>query len=233
MATSGDTNRKEAKPPLFLATTGFYAALAGIALSAGIAAGVLFAGPARDRASSPVASAKDSVSAKFIRPSSASPIGDLVFADASGQARRLSEWRGRTVILNLWATWCAPCKTEMPSLDRLQEKLAGRNVAVVALSTDRTGLKEPASFFASQGIRHLELFNDQPGEATTRLRAAGLPTTIILDGNGQEIARLVGPAEWDSPEVISQIEAMASPSGTANGRADSPAIDSGGSLTRP
>lgn len=96
----------------------------------------------------------------------------------------------------------------MPSLDRLQAKLAGRNVVVLAISTDRGGPDAPAEFFARQGITHLKLYNDDTGAAAIRMKAAGLPVTVVVNENGQEIARLVGPANWDSPEIMAQLEAF-------------------------
>ena len=138
---------------------------------------------------------------------------DLAFTGADGASRRLSEWRGKAVLLNLWATWCAPCKAEMPSLDRLQAKLGGDKFAVLAISMDRTGLEKPQSFFASNGISHLAVYNDPQAEATAVLRASGLPLSVILDGQGREIARLIGPADWDSPDMTAKVEEFISRKG--------------------
>jgi thiol-disulfide isomerase/thioredoxin len=173
------------------------------ALAAGMLAGALFAGGAGDgsRVSFPDAG-------KFVRLATPQRVPDLLFTDAEGKTRRLSEWRGRTVVLNLWATWCAPCKMEMPSLDRLEGMLGGGNLSVIALSLDRGGMKEPAAFFARQGISQLKLYNDASGEAGLRLAAAGLPLTVVLNEKGEEIARFLGPAEWDAPERISELGAL-------------------------
>jgi thiol-disulfide isomerase/thioredoxin len=135
-------------------------------------------------------------------------VPDLAFMDADGNAKRLSDWRGKVVLLNLWATWCAPCKVEMPSLDRLQEKLGGDKFTVLTLSTDRTGLKEPAAFFAKSKIAHLGLYNDPSSLATVQLKAGGLPLSIILNEDGREAARLLGPADWDSQEMIAQVKSF-------------------------
>lgn len=202
-----ELNREEAKPPLFLRKTTKYAALAVLALSAGIGAAVLFSGLTARNPEAPAA-VDSQAGGGFIRHIEPQPIPDIAFKDADGHTLRLSDWRGRMVLLNLWATWCAPCKTEMPSLDRLQAKLGGTNVAVLALSTDRGGPKLPAEFFDREGIAHLKLYNDNTGEAAIRMKAAGLPLTAVVNESGQEIARLVGPAQWDSPEMIAQLEAM-------------------------
>ena len=143
-------------------------------------------------------------------------VPDIAFNDADGRQVRLSDWRGQLVLLNIWATWCGPCKTEMPSLDRLQAKLGGKEFTVLALSTDRGGPTAPAQFFAREGITHLKVFNDNTGEAAIRMKEPGLPASIVLNENGQEIARLFGPMEWDSPEMIAQLEAWKSRN--ANGR---------------
>ncbi len=130
----------------------------------------------------------------------------LVLPGADGTLHRLPEWRGKVVLLNLWATWCGPCKAEMPALDRLQAKLGGDAFAVLALSQDRTGPEKPAAFFAAGGIAHLPLYIDAKAEATRALRASGLPTSLILDREGREVARLIGGADWDSPDMAAKIE---------------------------
>ena len=102
---------------------------------------------------------------KFTRHAEPQAVPDIAFNDADGRQVRLSDWRGQLVLLNIWATWCAPCKAELPSLDRLQAKLGGKGFTVLALSTDRGGPKAPAQFFSREGITHLKVFNDKTGEA--------------------------------------------------------------------
>lgn len=173
-----------------------------------MAVAVLFAGLTTQNAGTPASSIEERITGRFVRHTKPQAIPDLAFKDADGHAVRLSDWRGRAVLVNLWATWCAPCKTEMPSLDRLQAKLGGNNFVVVPLSTDRGGPKAPAEFFARQGISHLKLYNDDTAEAAIRMKAAGLPLTLVINENGQEIARMVGPADWDSREIMAQLEAL-------------------------
>ena len=215
MTGSGELNTKEAESPLFLRRAGKYVAVAVLAASAGIAAAMLFPSVTAKLRTSRAAYLQDPVS-RFTRHAEPQLVSDIAFNDADGRQVRLSDWRGQLVLLNIWATWCGPCKAEMPSLDRLQAKLGGKEFTVLALSTDRGGPKVPAQFFAREGITHLKVFNDNTGEAAIRMKEPGLPLSIVLNENGQEIARLFGPMEWDSPEMIAQIEAWKSRN--ANGR---------------
>lgn len=177
-----------------------------LALSAGMGAGLFFAGEiGRSERTSP---STDLATGKLIRLAAPQRVADLAFRDAEGKTRHLSEWRGRTVVLNLWATWCAPCKTEMPSLDRLKAKLDGDTFAVVALSLDRGGIGESAAFFERQSISCLELYNDATGEASIRLKAPALPLTVVLNHTGEEIARFIGPADWAAPERVAELQAL-------------------------
>jgi thiol-disulfide isomerase/thioredoxin len=143
---------------------------------------------------------------KLVRVKEPQAAPDITFQDTDGKARRLTEWRGKVVLLNLWATWCAPCKVELPSLDRLQAKLGSEKFTVLAVSTDRTGQKEPAAFLAKAGITHLPLYNDATAAAIAQLKAEGLPVSVILDKDGREVARLLGPAEWDSPKTTAEVQ---------------------------
>ena len=108
---------------------------------------------------------------RFTRHSEPQVVPDIAFNDADGRQVRLSDWRGELVLLNIWATWCGPCKTELPSLDRLQAKLGGKEFTVLALSTDRGGPGVPAQFFEREGITHLKVFNDTTGEGAIRIRS--------------------------------------------------------------
>lgn len=129
-------------------------------------------------------------------------VPDLTFMDERGRPLTLADFQGKVVLLNVWATWCGPCRKEMPTLDRLQAKLGGPDFAVVALSIDRAGLGVVSEFYDQIGIEHLAKYIDESGKAARELNAIGLPTTLLIDREGQEIARHVGPAEWDTPEMI-------------------------------
>jgi thiol-disulfide isomerase/thioredoxin len=129
-------------------------------------------------------------------------VPELQFTDSEGQPRTLADFRGRIVLLNLWATWCLPCRKEMPTLDRLQAALGGPDFEVVALAINRGGLKAVKKFYADFGIKHLAIHNDTSGKANFELATAGLPTTLLIDRQGQELGRLVGPAEWDASDMV-------------------------------
>jgi len=129
-------------------------------------------------------------------------IPDLQFEDSSGRNLTLADFRGTVVLLNIWATWCGPCREEMPTLDRLQAELGGPDFQVVALSIDRAGLRVVSEFYDEIGIAHLRKYIDESGKASRQLNAMGLPTTLLIDRESREIARHVGPAEWDTPEMV-------------------------------
>jgi thiol-disulfide isomerase/thioredoxin len=142
----------------------------------------------------------------FIPYASPRPIANVEFEDGQGRKRTLVDFRGKVVLLNLWATWCGPCRQEMPTLDRLQSRLGGADFEVVALSIDRGGQAVVKSFLEEIDVRALAIYVDATTEAGTKLGIIGVPTTLLLDGTGREIGRVTGPAEWDSPEVINTIQ---------------------------
>lgn len=125
----------------------------------------------------------------------------LEFVDGNGDARTLADFRGRVVVLNVWATWCAPCREEMPTLDALQAALGGPRLEVVALSVDREGADAVRGFFDEIGIGNLEIYVDTRMRAPGKLGIPGLPATLVIDPQGREVARLVGPADWNSPAM--------------------------------
>jgi len=145
--------------------------------------------------------------AAFVVHKTPEPLAEIAFASADGTQRSLGDWRGRVVLLNFWATWCAPCRHEMPTLDNLQAKLGGDDFEVVALSLDRGGFDKPKVFFADIGVKDLKLYNDASGKSGRTLRAVGMPTTLLIGRDGAEIGRIAGPAEWDSEEALALIRA--------------------------
>jgi thiol-disulfide isomerase/thioredoxin len=145
--------------------------------------------------------------AAFIFRKAPEDLPEVKFQDASGQERTLAGWRGKVVLLNLWATWCLPCRKEMPALDRLQREMASDQFEVVAVSVDRTGLDGARKFLVEAKAEKLALYADGTARLATTLRAAGLPATLLLDREGREIGRLLGPAEWDGEDAKRLIRA--------------------------
>ena len=141
-------------------------------------------------------------------PTEPKPVPDLTFLDAAGDEVSLADFEGELVVLNLWATWCAPCRREMPSLDRLQARFGDDGLEVIALSLDRGDVAKVRAFFEELGISSLALYHDPTARAGRELGAPGLPTTIVIDRTGQEVGRLLGPAEWDSDEALTVIRAL-------------------------
>ena len=135
----------------------------------------------------------------------------LVFQDASGKPLTLAHWRGRTVLLNLWATWCVPCRKEMPALDALEQRLGGPNFEVVAINIDTRDPEKPKTWLKEVGIAMLAYYSDPFAKTFQDLkevgRAFGMPTTLLIDPNGCEIGTIAGPAEWASDEAIKLIQA--------------------------
>ena len=139
--------------------------------------------------------------ATFVFAPNREPAPELSFVDGDEKPVTLAQRQGRYVLLNLWATWCAPCRKEMPALSRLQKELGGDNFEVLTLSIDADGLSKPRKFLEKKQITNLPLYN-KPGLAAGRaLKAIGMPTTILIDPKGLIVGRLAGPAEWDSADA--------------------------------
>jgi thiol-disulfide isomerase/thioredoxin len=136
-------------------------------------------------------------------PKPAPPMG---FTDLDGKELTLEQFKGKVVVLNLWATWCVPCIKEMPSLERLSAKLKDKGVAVMSISQDRGGAKQVAPFLEKQGLKTLPVYLDPKGAVLRAIGARGLPTTLVIDKEGREIGRLEGDAEWDGPNALALIE---------------------------
>lgn len=140
---------------------------------------------------------------------------DLAFEDAGGKPRKLSDWRGKTVLVNLWATWCVPCRKEMPALDSLQTKLGGKDFEVVAINIDTRDAEKPKNFLKDGNLTRLSYFSDQKAKVFQDLKnigkALGMPTSVLVDAQGCEIANIAGPAEWASDDAVKLIKAAVQP----------------------
>lgn len=131
----------------------------------------------------------------------------IAFEDDSGGAVTLGDWQGRVVLVNLWATWCPPCRAEMPALDALQARLGGADFEVVAINIDRGGTAKGEAFYEEIGLTELGFYYDGSTPGLVReLAVIGMPTTLLVDRQGREIARIAGPAEWASDDAIKLIE---------------------------
>ncbi len=138
-------------------------------------------------------------------------VPNLTFQDAAGKALTLENWRGRTVLVNLWATWCVPCREEMPALEALEKKLGGPNFEVVTINIDTRDAEKPKTWLKEVGISGLKYYADPNAKTFQDLkavgRAFGMPTTMLIDPKGCEIGTLAGPAEWASDDAVQLIEA--------------------------
>jgi len=135
----------------------------------------------------------------------------LAFKDATGTEKSLADWKGRTVLLNLWATWCVPCRKEMPALAALQQKLGGPSFEVVAVNIDTRDPDKPKAWLQQAGVTGLAYYADASAKVFQELKvigkAVGMPTSLLIDGAGCEIAYLAGPAEWGSDDALKLVQA--------------------------
>lgn len=136
------------------------------------------------------------------------PFENIAFTDEAGAAAALSDFKGRIVLLNFWATFCGPCLEEMPALDALHRDLGGEDFAVVAVSLDRGAPDRPLGWLKENGIAHLAFYQDRSMQSAATAGLKGMPTTVLLDREGREIARLLGAAAWDGEHAKALIQAL-------------------------
>ncbi len=137
-------------------------------------------------------------------------VSDVPFTDPDGGEHRLSDWQGKHVVLNFWATWCAPCRKEMPMLDALQAEFGGESFEVVTVAAGRNSVQGIRRFFDEVGVERLPILLDPQQELSREMGVFGLPITVILNSEGQEIARLRGEADWESESAKAIISALVS-----------------------
>ncbi|MCA3561729.1 MAG: TlpA family protein disulfide reductase [Aestuariivirga sp.] len=156
-------------------------------------------GLSRDLATGPLAA--------FLIHPAPKPLPGLSFQDGTGNPLTLADWKGRVVLLNLWATWCAPCRKEMPDLSKLEKELGSGEFEVVAISVDRKGAEASAAFLQETGVGNLRLYVEPSTKIVTDVQSAGLPATLLIDRQGRELGRILGPADWASTEAVALIKA--------------------------
>ncbi len=148
-------------------------------------------------------------------------LAGIAFDAADGRTMTVGAFRGRTILLNLWATWCVPCRQEMPALDRLQGALGSADFAVVPINIDTIRLERPRAFLKEIGARNLPFYADNTAGILQQLKSrqtiVGLPTTILVGRDGCEIGTMAGPAQWDSPDAKALVEALANPAAGRSG----------------
>lgn len=222
--THHKTTHRQATPPSIgaLIATAVVAAAAGFGAVYAMARGGDNAGPTQAGATRMAQAALDqplpsgpgsnplSVGemAKFVFKKAPEPLPDFTFLDGTGKERSLKDWRGRVVLLNIWATWCLPCRKEMPDLERLQAELGSDKFEVVALSADRGGLEASKKFLDQIKVVKLGLYADPSARVASTLKVIGMPATLLIDAQGREIGRLLGPAEWHSEDAKALVRAV-------------------------
>lgn len=151
------------------------------------------------------AGAPSALAQKLLEPKSGEGAFDTPFFDAKEEPLTLSSLKGQGVVLNFWATWCAPCVHEMPALDALAAKLNGQGVRVIAVSEDRNALAKVPAFYKDKGIEHLDVYFDQKSALSRKFGIDGLPTTLLIGADGQEIGRIKGVLPWDDDAIVAYL----------------------------
>ncbi len=144
---------------------------------------------------------------EFIPATPPQPAPQAAFTDADGKPVSLADFKGKPVVVNLWATWCQPCLKEMPSLDRLQANLAGKLI-VAAVSQDRGGAKRVGPFVAEMALTKLKIYLDPKADLGHAFAVHGLPTSILIDAKGRVVGRVEGAAEWDSAKIMAMLKPL-------------------------
>jgi len=140
-------------------------------------------------------------------------VPEVSFSDVDGAELTLADFAGQFVVLNFWATWCAPCREEMPSLNALQQQLGGEGFAVVTIASGRNPIPAITRFFEDEGITDLPVYLDPRQTMSRQMGVLGLPITVLLSPEGQEIGRLRGDADWASDEAVALLSALMQPEG--------------------
>ena len=133
------------------------------------------------------------------------PLADFSFSDGSAQSLTLNRFRGHFLLVNVWATWCSPCKDEMASLNHLALLFTGTDLEVIPISIDVTGASQVRSFYERFALNRLPIYVDPSKNVMDALSIVGIPTTLLIDRSGREIGRVTGAAQWDAAESVKRI----------------------------
>ncbi len=171
---------------------------------------LFFLSPQQTKANEILDAAAQNELAAFLISETPKELPTTPFKDEQGNELNLQNWKGKTILVNLWATFCAPCRHEMPDLDALQGQLGDENFEVVTISLDRGDIKKPKKFFEEIGIENLKLYHDDRGKIFNSFRrislARGLPFTVLIGPDGKDMGYLNGPAAWASQDAVHLIE---------------------------
>ena len=196
---------------------------APLALAAAVAVAVLYGKPASPGKSAECSPASRAIAARLAPLAKGDiaalavartphPVASLAFNGPDGKKLTLADFKGRAMVLNLWATWCVPCRAEMPALDRLQVKAGGDAFEVVAINVDTARLERAPAFLDEIGVKTLRRYGDPSADSFETLRLAGkalgLPTSLLIDKEGCELGVVAGPANWDSPDVAEVVKTL-------------------------
>jgi thiol-disulfide isomerase/thioredoxin len=193
------------------------ARLTRLAVLGWVAIVIMLAGLARPEARAAESGPMPDELRGFVAAEPGKPAAAIQVLDQGEQTVGLDAFRGRLVLVNFWATWCEPCVKEMPALDTLQTRFAGRPFSVLAISEDRGGLAVVRKYYDQHALDGLDIYTDAHGEAGRAFAIRGLPTTILIDASGQELGRVEGAVEWDAAAVAAQIEKFIAAGGRPKG----------------
>ncbi|WP_136653076.1 TlpA disulfide reductase family protein [Paracoccus aeridis] len=138
----------------------------------------------------------------------AQAVPDVPFTDAGGKQVSLADWKGKALLVNFWATWCAPCREEMPSLDALQAQRGGDDFAVLTIASGRNPPPAIRKFMDETGVKNLPVLTDERMALARAMGVMAMPVTILIDAEGNEVARMIGDADWSSPAALSVVDQL-------------------------
>ena len=164
--------------------------------------------PANATAGLDFAAAQAGGLAKLVETAPPAPAPAIAFSDLDGGTHSLADWKGKALLVNFWATWCAPCREEMPALDALQKARGGDRFQVLTIAAGRNAPAAINKFFADEAITDLPKLTDEKTELARAMGVLALPVTILIDANGNEVARMTGDADWSSPAALTLVDQL-------------------------